>query len=63
MNQIEAIREAGRKAAKARFQGDESRAKFETDHALKMIALEDDAEYARFEFNLAYREEAQRRRR
>ncbi|MHA2065314.1 MAG: hypothetical protein ACXABY_13140 [Candidatus Thorarchaeota archaeon] len=59
MNQIESIREAGRKAGRARYNGDESLAKFETEHALKMIRLEDDPEHARFEFNKAYRDEVQ----
>ena len=40
MNMLDAYEECGRKAAKARNEGDEARATFEDQHYRKMRALE-----------------------
>ena len=56
MKQLEAIKEAGRKAAEARRNQDEPTAKFHTDWANKAARLEDDPSAAKQAFQDAYRE-------
>lgn len=58
LNDIEAYRDAGKKCAIARNQGDEARAMFERQHMARMCALEslEDARIARAAFDAAYKE-------
>lgn len=58
MNQIELIKEAGRKAFIARKNNDESTARFHFEWARKAIYLEDKPSEAQKAFEDAYREEA-----
>lgn len=56
MNQIEAIKDAGARAATARRRGDEATARFHQSWADKAIRLEDDPKAAREAYNKAYRD-------
>lgn len=56
MTQLNAIIEAGQKAAQARRVSDESAAQFHTNWANKAIRLEENPSLARNAFQSAYRE-------
>ena len=56
MDQIIAIQQCGRNAARARRNNDEAGAKFETDYALKMIRLEEDPRQGHIAFEKAYKD-------
>lgn len=59
MNQIELIKEAGRKAYSARKQHDEARCRFHTEWARKAARLEENQQDALKAFNEAYKAESE----